>query len=123
MKKADFRNWLDQLTKVWESRQPELAASLVAKEFQYYESPVSQPITNKKKLVELWQPVPKLQQNVHGEYDILYTGEEYGIANYRVTLDRRDSGKHYIGSRIFLVSLNDTGQCTLFKQWRDYKEE
>lgn len=122
MNKQTLNNWLVKLSQVWQDKDPEAVAALLSEKIKYYESPLEKPITTKEKIVELWRAVPKLQENVQCSFKILYVDNNFGIANFKVELDKKDSGKHYQGDRIFLVQLDKNGLCTLFKQWREFKE-
>lgn len=123
MNKQSFESWLNKLAKAWTDRNPQAAAKLLADKFKYYETPLEKPLTTKKQIIDLWQAVPKLQKNIKSNFKILFVNKSFGIANFKVSLDRKDSKKKYMGDRIFLVSLNKKGLCVLFKQWREFKEK
>lgn len=116
--KDQIQRWFTKLGKAWENRDPQAAASLFAENVQYYESPFSDPCANWDEVLQLWLVVPNNQKDVQFQHDVLMVKNNLGVAHWKVSRTRLPGNEREDIDGIFLVSLNDDGLCTLFKQWR-----
>ncbi len=117
MQKSDFEAWFKKLGQAWVNRNPDAALTLFSKDVKYYES-VFQPPCNWDGALALWQIVPKNQEGVSFEFDLLSYSEDQAVANFRVSRTLLPDNVPQEINGIFLIKLNEKGLCTLFKQWR-----
>ena len=66
---------------------------------------------------ELWQKDLKNQEDVHFSYDIITVNRELGVAHWDASFTRVSSGVRDELDGVFVVSLDDQGLCTEFRQW------
>lgn len=122
MDKKTFEEWLTKLGKAWTERDPYTSAALFAKNVIYYESVFEKPCANWDEVLKLWLVVPKNQKDVRFNFEVISVSEDVGIANWKVSRTLIPSNVKQKIDGIFLVSLNEDGLCTMFKQWRAVKE-
>src|SRR5690348_7631471 len=123
MNQQQFAKWLEDLKRAWEERDPSLLQGILNDELNYYEVPSEKPYTTKESVIKLWEDVPQSQQNIQFNYNILYTNENQGFAHWTASFERiaKNIKAHLDG--IFIVTLNEKGLCTEFRQWWYSKEE
>jgi len=114
--------WLKNMGKAWEEKNPKAIPPLFADTFEYYETPFEKPFTSKKQLIKLWQDVPISQKDIQFKYDIVSLTQDLGIAHWTAEFTRIKEGKKAHLDGIFLIKLNTSGLCTLFRQWWVSKE-
>lgn len=117
-----FETWLNKLGRAWTERDPYAAAELFAKNVAYYESVFDKPCNSWNDVLNLWLVVPKNQKHVTFDFEIINVSDDIGVANWKVTRTILPSNIKQKIDGIFLVSLNEEGFCTLFKQWRTVQE-
>jgi hypothetical protein len=121
MTRRQFKDWLDKLKRVWETRNPKAVIDLCAEKFLWYETPFSKPLKTKKQLLEEWKSVLN-QEKIFISYEILSINKNVGIAQWRANFTRLPSKEKATLEGIFKVSLNEQGECTEFHQWYNSKE-
>ena len=72
--------------------------------------------------MRLWGVVPTNQKDIALDFKVLATSGNTGVANWRMTRTLVPSGKRQRVDGIFLVTLENNGLCSLFKQWRVTEE-
>ena len=122
MKKSAGWNWINKMGQAWISKNPKAIPPLFADRFQYFETPFTKPVTDKKALLSLWQEVPASQKDVTFDFEILSEADNLTIAHFRSVFTRLATGKKAILDGIFLVKLNKYSLCTEFKWWCNNKE-
>ncbi|OGG36611.1 hypothetical protein A3J20_00560 [Candidatus Gottesmanbacteria bacterium RIFCSPLOWO2_02_FULL_42_29] len=123
MKKSAGWNWINKMGQAWVERNPNAILTLFADKFQYFESPFTKPLSDKKTLLALWQEVPASQKDVSFEFEIISETQFRYIAHWKSSFTRIPTGKKAFLDGIFLINLNNQGLCTLFKQWWVNKEK
>ena len=118
MKIEKFQNWLKQLGKAWSDLDPQTAANLFAKDVEYYESTLKDPIESWDRVLDLWKIIPNNQKDVSFRFKIISTTGNLCVANWWVerTLLPQNIKQKIDG--IFVFKLNEDGLCDYFKQWR-----
>jgi len=117
MTNGQFDTWLKGLKDAWETRNPQAAIDLCAKDVLWYETPFSKPLTTKEEIFTEWQTVPAGQKDITVSYEIIVVTEEFGIAHWSATFTRIPTGERAHLDGIYKVSLNDKNLCTEFHQW------
>ena len=114
--------WLIKLKNIWVDKNPEGLKELFPDKFMYFETPFEKPHTTKKDLINLWQDVPKSQDNTKFSYKIISFSHNLGIVHWNASFVRKGRNiKAYLDG-IFQIQLDNDGLCTEFKQWWITKE-
>lgn len=116
-----FKDWLEELKDIWETKKPDAVLNLCAKKFLWYETPFNEPLTTEGQLLKEWQNVLN-QEDIYISYQILSTNENTGIAQWHATFTRLSSKKKSELDGIFQVSLDKQGRCIEFHQWYNSRE-
>lgn len=122
MDKAVLKKWAQNLGLAWEKRDALAAATLFAKNVQYYESVFSSPCKNWNVVYELWKAVPQNQKEVCFSLQQVLVNERTGIVHWNLSRILLPSNQKQKIDGIFMIKLNSKGLCTFFKQWRAVKE-
>ena len=124
MNKNLLEKTLDSFLKAWEQKSIESVVDLLADNFEYYESPLDEPLTTKDEIRELWAPVPKFEAEVKLSFENMGIQEEYGLFRIKGTYEHDYDGGNKVTKidRIFLLSVDGAGKMTKFMQWRESKD-
>lgn len=110
--------WLERYVQAWKSYDPALIGDLFSEDAHYYYTPFSAPLEGRAAIVASWLE----NADPTGTYDAQYTpvmivgsraianGRSYYYADDGVTLLREFDN-------IFILEFDDTGRCTLFREW------
>jgi len=123
MDKQQLETTLANFLKAWEDKDIDAVVNLLPDEFEYYESPLDEPLTSKEEVIKLWQPVPKTEANIALDFETVSIGKDYGLFRITGTYSETDVEKKYLIDRIFLLAIDDEGKMKKFMQWRESKEE
>lgn len=123
MNHQQFEHWLQRYAKAWETRDMSVADTLFTKTATYQETPFDEPLRGYQAIVEYGQNVNARQAEVNFTYDIIAVSEEVGVAHWRVSFIQKPEQEHVTLDGIFVVKLNDNGQCTEFREWWHAKHE
>jgi hypothetical protein len=118
-----FETWLDAYGRAWETQDPGAAAELFTEDAAYHETPFAEPMRGRAEIVEYWSDVPRTQQDVSFDYEILATTETGGVAHWRASFLRLPANDPVELDGIFLVELDADGRCTEFREWWHIQEE
>ncbi len=116
--KQNYEKWINEFMESWKELDWERTLKTLAEDVQYYENPLDEPCATFEEVVNLWNVVADNQKDINYTYNILAYNEEMCIINWQMT---RTMVKNEVKQEIdgvFLISLNENGKCTLFKQWR-----
>lgn len=106
--------WFSALGDIWIRKDSGRIATLMAPSFRYHEEPFSDPITSVEELVSMWKEVE--DQDLQGlNIHFLGVAGEAGIATWDCKIAGKDGPIEMSG--VYLVSLDESGRCTLFRQW------
>ena len=110
--------WLSNYVEAWKSYDPEAIRALFSEDARYYYSAYSEPIEGREAILADWLKNPDKAGTFDAEYKLLATNGNLAVANGRTTYFE-DDGKtlHREFDNIFVLEFDDTGHCTLFKEW------
>ena len=110
--------WLSNYVEAWKSYDPEAIRALFSEDARYYYSAYSEPIEGREAILAEWLDNPDKAGTFQAEYKLLATNGNLAVANGRTTYFEAD-GKTFLKEfdNIFVLEFDDTGRCTLFKEW------
>jgi hypothetical protein len=123
MNRDTFAAWLDQLGRVWETRDPQAVGALFSADALYQETPFDEPMRGRSAIVEYWSDVPKTQDHIRFSYEILAIGEETGVAHWWASFVRLPAEARVKLDGICAVALDAEGRCTSFREWWHRQEQ
>jgi hypothetical protein len=119
-----FGRWLETLKQAWEERDPQAAVNLFSTDAVYRETPFEEPMRGRQAILEYWSHVPKTQDHVKFDYQMLEVSEERGIARWQASFQRIPTKTHVKLDGIMVVQLNAENQCVLFEErWRRQEQD
>lgn len=121
MNSSVFTKWLELLGKAWITRDPDIAASICAKNVVYYEDPFQKPLKGRPAVRKIWEEVPKTQKNISFTYDIITVYNQTGIAHWSASYTSVSSGTRETLDGVFIVTLDKKGLCEEFRMWWNTK--
>ncbi|MEX2008391.1 MAG: nuclear transport factor 2 family protein [Candidatus Spechtbacterales bacterium] len=116
MTKEHYKEWLERLVHIWETKNPNAVLDLVAEKFIWHEAPFEKPITTKEDLLQEWQTILN-HEEINVTYEIYTVEDNVGIAHWRATFTRVPSKEKARLDGIYKVTLDEEGKCTEFHQW------
>ena len=122
MNKLPLEKTLVKFLKAWKDKDIDAVVNLLSDKFKYYETPLEKPLTTKKAIIKLWQPVPETEGEIKLNYQTICLKKEYGLFRITGSFILTDVNKKYIIDRIFLISVDKQGLLTKFIQWRETKK-
>lgn len=117
-----FRSWLDAYGRAWERRDPQAAADLFTEDATYQETPFDEPLRGRTAIRDYWSHVPRSQEQIRFDYDILAVTEDVGIAQWRASFVRLPSKTGVRLNGIFVVCLDAENRCKVFREWWHRRE-
>lgn len=111
-----FESWIKKLKEIWESRSPQTVGELCADTFEWYEMPGDEPLVSLDALVDEWNVI-LTQKNISFTYQIISFLDGIGVAQWQASYTDQKSGKQAELDGIFKIVLDETGKCTVFRQW------
>ena len=105
--------WVEEYKKAWASNTPGDIAALFSAEADYYTNPFAKPIHGAQAILKWWSNHADSPGDYTFKYKVLGTGPDCGIV--RGWVNYVHEGNEY--SNIWLIRLNDKGQCTEFTEW------
>jgi len=110
--------WLSNYVEAWKSYDPEAIGALFSQDAHYYYGPFDEPLEGRKAIVADWLKNPDKAGTYTGEYRMVASTGNLVVANGRSTYFE-DDGKTVsrVFDNIFILEFDDTGHCTLFKEW------
>lgn len=121
MTDKDFDDWARKFGAAWAKLDPDGALAMLNKNVKYYETAFSEPCSSWEKVEELWQVIPKNQKDVTFTHDVVMVKNNLGLIHWRVTRSTVPGNEHQEFDGVFLIELDESGLCTMFKQWRAIK--
>ena len=117
MNYQQFETWLQKLGQAWKQGDANAAALLCTDNVIYYENPLDKPLLGRNAVYNEWLNVPKSQKNINFSCDILHIEKHIGIAHWSASYTSIRTKKQVKLDGIFIISLNNMGLCTEFRQW------
>jgi len=117
-----FGAWLDALKRAWEERDARAAANLFSVDAVYRETPFEEPMRGREAILKYWEHVPKTQDRVKFDYQILEVSKARGIARWQASFLRIRTGVLVNLDGVMVAYMNTENQCTLFEEWWSRQE-
>jgi len=117
MRQEAVKSWLDAYGRAWETRNPHAAVALFAEGATYQETPFDAPLRGRDAIFDYWAAVPRLQDRVQFDHEVLAVIEDVAIAHWRATFVRIPSGTRVGLDAILTVRLDAENRCQVFREW------
>ena|SRR5215210_5657501 len=118
MEREAFEDWLDRYGKAWETRDPIGAVALFSEDALYEETPLSEPMRGRDAILEYWSNVPRSQENITFEHEIVTITGNTGIALWRASYDPLpDAGERVAIDGVLFASFDENDRCSRFREW------
>jgi hypothetical protein len=113
MQIKDVQSWLEDYLKAWNSNDPDDIGRLFAPEGRYFTAPFRAPWTGRKQIISGWLG----RKDEPGEFEFRYEilGVSGNQAFIRGWTRYFEPPREY--SNLWVVRLNDRGECEEFIEW------
>lgn len=108
-----FETWIDGYECAWASNASEDIGRLFAGDARYYPTPYSQPWVGRDEIIRQWIDRKDEPGTYSFRYEMLAVTDTHGILRGWTTY--HEPSTEY--SNIWVVQLDDAGQCTEFIEW------
>jgi hypothetical protein len=113
MEQKDAQKWLEGYIEAWESNDPDDIGRIFTVDAQYFTAPYRQPWSGREQIISGWLGRKDEPGDYEFEYEILGLSED--TAFIRGWTKYPKQGAEY--SNLWLVRLDDQGQCYEFIEW------
>jgi hypothetical protein len=114
----ELDRWLDVYGRAWERKDVDAFVACFTPGAEYYWGPWDEPLRGHDEIRARTEQAVAQQENVRfGHEPLAVTPDGRGIARWWVSLDAPGEGTVYELEGIFLVTLDDQGLCTDFREW------
>jgi hypothetical protein len=114
----ELADWLDAYRRAWEGLDPDAAAGLFTEDARYGWGPFDAPLEGRDAIRAAWAEATGEQQDVRfGSEPLAVTPDGRGLARWWVGFRTADGTAEVSLEGIFLVTLDDAGRCTEFREW------
>ncbi len=117
MNRDAFTSWLDAYKHAWETRDHKAAGDIFTEDATYQEVPFDEPMRGRQAIIDYWEGNVTEQEDVRFGYEVFATTETIGIARWWTSMIDLASKAHVKLDGIFVVSMDDDGRCTEFREW------
>jgi nuclear transport factor 2 (NTF2) superfamily protein len=114
---VDVTGWLARYEKAWESRDPDLAASLFTADATYHEMPFDAPLAGREAIRQYWARVTADQRDVDFRAKPIVESGSGGVAEWTATFRSESSGATIELSGVFVLEFDRAGLCTSLREW------
>ena len=121
--KEKYEKWTRDFMQAWKNLDGDAAVATLTPDVEYYENPIDPPCANFDEVEKLWKVVQYNQKDIDYTSEIIIFDDERAVINWQLTRTTVPGNKRQRFDGVFLVSVNEAGKCTFFKQWRYIKEE
>lgn len=121
-----MKNYNEFLTKFmdsWKNLEGEKTCDLMARNLEYFENPIDEPLKTVDLVKPLWTVVPNNQKDITYNGEILFEDHERCIYHFTMKRTMINSNKIQHIDGIFEIKLDENNKLTYFKQWRFTKEQ
>jgi hypothetical protein len=110
--------WLSNYVEAWKTYDPETIRNLFSEDAHYYYSPYSEPVEGREAIVASWLENRDKTGTYTGDYRMIASNGNLAVANGHSVYFGED-GKTPVREydNIFVMEFDDTGRCSLFKEW------
>ena len=111
--------WLDAYGEAWEGQNPKAAAALFTEGGSYAWGPFGAPIVGRDAIQRAWEVATRGNQaDINfGHEPLAVTEDGRGIARWWASMKSAQTGDAVRMEGIFLVTLNEVGLCSEFREW------
>ena len=111
--------WLDAYGRAWENQDPEAAAALFTEDGTYVWGPFAAPITGQPAIRRAWETATQGNQaEITFDYEPLARTEDGRyLARWWASMESVQTGQSVKMEGIFLITLTESGQCRVFREW------
>ena len=114
-----IETWLNGYLRAWRSNNPDDIGSLFSEDALYFTAPFRKPWSGREGIIEGWLDRKDEPGTWTFEYDVLAVENDAGIVR-GLTHYKDQSPREY--SNIWLIRMNELGECTEFTEWWMEKE-
>jgi hypothetical protein len=114
----EIQTWIEGYLRAWDSNNPEDIGSLFSKDAVYKTGPFDDPWQGREQIIQGWIERKDDPGSWSFEYDVL--GAEGRLGVVRGLTKYKDPDQVF--SNIWLITLNDVGNCTEFNEWKMEKK-
>lgn len=119
MNQADIDAWIQGYIKAWNSNDPGEIGKLFAEDGLYYTGPFNEPWRGRQGIVNGWLERADQPGSFRFRYQVLAASGDTGVV--RGWTEYLDPPKEY--SNIWVIRLDERGQCKEFSEWWMKKKE
>lgn len=105
---------VNTICEAWRTKNPELLYEILADDFEWYDSPFEEVITDKQGLVERWKLDTDAQENINVTSEIISEDDATIIAHWRAEFDRGEN--HDVLDGIFVIKKSGD-KLAEFRMW------
>ena len=116
MNRDDFSQWLDRFGEAWQTNNPAAIGRLVPDSCEWHAGPFAEVFRDRQTLVDHWVGTVNTHDDIKTSYEILAVDDGLGICRYRASYIRLKTAR-VEDDMIFLVRLNEQGECVEFREW------
>ena len=118
MSLARHSEWLDAYGSAWEARDERAFSALFAADAVYRWGPFSDPLRGRCAIEERVRAALAAQAGVRfGHEPLAITCDGRGLSRWWVSYHVPRTGEVEENEGVFLVTLDDSGRCTEFREW------
>lgn len=112
--RSAIKDWMEGYIQAWNSNDREDIGRLFSDEAQYFTGPFQEPWRGREGVIEGWLERKDEPGSFEFKYEILAVENQTGVVR-GLTHYSTDPARTY--SNIWLICLNDRGECTEFTEW------
>lgn len=116
--KQKYEKWTKEFLESWKELDWKRTLETLDKNVEYYENPIDKPCSNFEEVTNLWSVVADNQKAIDYQFEIVAYTENVCIINWQMTRTMTKGNIKQEIDGIFQITLNESGRCTFFKQWR-----
>ncbi len=111
--------WLDAYGRAWENQDPDAAAALFTEDGIYVWGPFAEPITGQPAIRRAWETATQGNQAgiTFGYEPLAITEDGRYLARWWASMASVQTGQSVKMEGIFLITLTESGQCRVFREW------
>lgn len=117
-----FNDWLAAYSQASRTEDALASVGLFTPTARYYESPFSEPMCGWAEIYHYWLDGARAFKNKENQYEILAVCGSTGVARWRSTFTRVDNGQRLQLDCLFVVTFDELGLCSLFREWWHLQE-
>lgn len=113
-----FTRWLDDYGKAWINGDTDAVQALFTDDAAYHETPFDPPMIGREAIRTYWHEGAELgQRDVHFSYDVLFVGDEAGIAHWHASFVRTADNTPVELDGVLRAEFDEAGRCRRFREW------